>query len=71
MSPEDTSLKYRYEMKYRTATIMEEDALNQPTAAGEISSLHMLTSPNFNEFQLYSNLLYFIFSCRSVITHTQ
>lgn len=31
---EDTSLKYRYETKYRTATIMEEDALNQPTAAG-------------------------------------
>lgn len=25
-------------MKYRTATIMEEDALNQPTAAGERSS---------------------------------
>ncbi|CAG00518.1 unnamed protein product, partial [Tetraodon nigroviridis] len=35
---EDTSLNYRYEMKYRTATIMEEDALNQPTAAGERSS---------------------------------
>lgn len=27
-------------MKYRTATIMEEDALIQPTAAGETSSLH-------------------------------
>ncbi|TSP68488.1 GPI transamidase component PIG-S [Bagarius yarrelli] len=25
-------LRYRYETKYRTATIMEEDALNQPTA---------------------------------------
>lgn len=35
-------------MKYRTATIMEEDALNQPTAAGEIPSVHMRTSPNFN-----------------------
>lgn len=44
MSPEDTSLNYRYEIKYRTATIMEEDALNQPTAACEIASLHMLAS---------------------------
>ncbi|TWW74728.1 GPI transamidase component PIG-S [Takifugu flavidus] len=35
---EDTSLNYRYEVKYRTATVMEEDALNQPTAA-ESSSL--------------------------------
>lgn len=35
---EDTSLKYRYETKYRTATIMEEDALNQLTAAGVLSS---------------------------------
>lgn len=38
--PEDTSLRYRYETKYRTATVMEEDALNQPTAAGETQSLH-------------------------------
>lgn len=35
-------------MKYRTATIMEEDALNQPTAAGEIPSVRMRTSPHFN-----------------------
>lgn len=35
-------------MKYRTATIMEEDALNQPTAAGEASFLHMLTIPYLN-----------------------
>lgn len=33
--PEDTTLRYRYEMRYRTATIMEEDALNKPTPAGE------------------------------------
>lgn len=33
--PEDTTLRYRYETKYRTATIMEEDALKKPTAAGE------------------------------------
>lgn len=35
MLPEDTSLKYSYETRYRTATVMEEDALNQPSAAGE------------------------------------
>lgn len=29
-----TGLRYRYETKYRTATIMEEDALNQPTTNG-------------------------------------
>ncbi|XP_061818884.1 GPI transamidase component PIG-S isoform X1 [Nerophis lumbriciformis] len=29
-----TSLTYRYETRYRTATVMEEDALNKPTAAG-------------------------------------
>uniref|UniRef100_H3CXA4 Phosphatidylinositol glycan anchor biosynthesis, class S n=1 Tax=Tetraodon nigroviridis TaxID=99883 RepID=H3CXA4_TETNG len=40
---EDTSLNYRYEMKYRTATIMEEDALNQPTAAAADLSLHTLS----------------------------
>uniref|UniRef100_A0A8D3DPD6 Phosphatidylinositol glycan anchor biosynthesis, class S n=1 Tax=Scophthalmus maximus TaxID=52904 RepID=A0A8D3DPD6_SCOMX len=33
---EDTALSYRYETRYRTATVMEEDALNQPTAAGEM-----------------------------------
>lgn len=32
-------------MKYRTATIMEEDALNQPSAEGEISSPNMPTIP--------------------------
>lgn len=34
--PENTALKYRYEIRYRTATIMEEDALKQPTASGEM-----------------------------------
>lgn len=34
-------LRYKYETKYRTATVMEEDALNQPTAAGELSALQM------------------------------
>lgn len=38
-----TGLRYRFETKYRTATIMEEDALNQPTAAEADLSLHMLT----------------------------
>lgn len=41
--PEDTALRYRYETRYRTATIMEEDALNQPTAAGEMLSAHHIT----------------------------
>ncbi|GAA6083708.1 GPI transamidase component PIG-S [Tachysurus ichikawai] len=36
-------LRYRYETKYRTATIMEEDALNQPTAQEADLSLHMLS----------------------------
>lgn len=38
--PEDTALRYRYETRYRTATIMEEDALNQPTAAGKMLPAH-------------------------------
>lgn len=29
-----TGLRYKFETKYRIATIMEEDALNQPSAAG-------------------------------------
>ncbi|XP_046723258.1 GPI transamidase component PIG-S [Silurus meridionalis] len=36
-------LLYKYETKYRTATIMEEDALNQPTARAADHSLHMLS----------------------------
>ncbi|KAM4619720.1 GPI transamidase component PIG-S [Polymixia lowei] len=39
----DTALRYRYDTKYRTATIMEEDALNQPTAAEADVSLHTLS----------------------------
>ncbi|KAG9265777.1 GPI transamidase component PIG-S [Astyanax mexicanus] len=38
-----TMLRYRYETKYRTATIMEEDALNQPSAEEADLSLHMLS----------------------------
>ncbi|KAL7853637.1 hypothetical protein AOLI_G00204810 [Acnodon oligacanthus] len=38
-----TVLRYRYETKYRTATIMEEDALNQPSAQEADLSLHMLS----------------------------
>uniref|UniRef100_G3QBK8 Phosphatidylinositol glycan anchor biosynthesis, class S n=1 Tax=Gasterosteus aculeatus aculeatus TaxID=481459 RepID=G3QBK8_GASAC len=40
---EDTALRYRYETRYRTATIMEEDALDQPTAAEADLSLHTLS----------------------------
>ncbi|KAF4077681.1 hypothetical protein AMELA_G00210700 [Ameiurus melas] len=36
-------LRYRYETKYRTATVMEEDALNQPTAQEADLSLHVLS----------------------------
>uniref|UniRef100_A0A667XT65 Phosphatidylinositol glycan anchor biosynthesis, class S n=1 Tax=Myripristis murdjan TaxID=586833 RepID=A0A667XT65_9TELE len=43
MVDEDTALRYRYETRYRTATIMEEDALNQPTAAEADLSLHTLS----------------------------
>ncbi|KAF7206566.1 phosphatidylinositol glycan anchor biosynthesis class S [Nothobranchius furzeri] len=39
----DTMLRYRFETRYRTATIMEEDALNKPTAAGADESLHTLS----------------------------
>ncbi|XP_008330935.2 GPI transamidase component PIG-S isoform X1 [Cynoglossus semilaevis] len=40
---ENTALKYRYEIRYRTATIMEEDALKQPTASDADLSLHALS----------------------------
>ncbi|XP_056141197.1 GPI transamidase component PIG-S isoform X2 [Lampris incognitus] len=40
---ENTALRYRYETKHRTATIMEEDALNKPTAAEADLSLHTLS----------------------------
>ncbi|CAL8267903.1 unnamed protein product [Merluccius merluccius] len=40
---EDTTLRYRYESKYRTANIMEEDALKQHTAAEADLSLHTLS----------------------------
>lgn len=32
-------MRYRYETRYRTATVMEEDALDKPSAAGEVSLL--------------------------------
>ncbi|XP_059912571.1 GPI transamidase component PIG-S [Gadus macrocephalus] len=41
---DDTTLRYRYESKYRTANIMEEDALKQPTAAEADLSLHTLSA---------------------------
>ncbi|RVE63855.1 hypothetical protein OJAV_G00140540 [Oryzias javanicus] len=40
---ESTVLRYTHEIKYRTATIMEEDALSKPTAAEADLSLHMLS----------------------------
>ncbi|KAJ8386244.1 hypothetical protein AAFF_G00175640 [Aldrovandia affinis] len=40
----NTGLTYRYETKYRTATIMEEDALGQPTAEEADLTLHQLSA---------------------------
>ncbi|XP_016529237.1 GPI transamidase component PIG-S isoform X1 [Poecilia formosa] len=50
---EDTALKYRYETKYRTATIMEEDALNKPTAAEADLSLHVLSESPCGSLVIY------------------
>ncbi|KAE8287495.1 GPI transamidase component PIG-S Phosphatidylinositol-glycan biosynthesis class S protein [Larimichthys crocea] len=50
---EDTSLRYRYETKYRTATVMEEDALNQPTAAEADLSLHRLSESPCGSLVVY------------------
>ncbi|KAM6983349.1 GPI transamidase component PIG-S [Tautogolabrus adspersus] len=50
---ENTSLRYRYETKYRTATIMEEDALNQPTAAEADLSLHTLSESPCGSLVVY------------------
>ncbi|XP_041657399.1 GPI transamidase component PIG-S [Cheilinus undulatus] len=50
---ERTSLRYRYETKYRTATIMEEDALNQPTAAEADLSLHTLSESPCGSLVVY------------------
>lgn len=80
--PEDTALKYRYETRYRTATIMEEDALNQPTAAGEVSSTHeiQLSAPHMPTFRYLNektgthfslSLLSFFFRGRSLSAHAQ
>ncbi|CAM4670625.1 unnamed protein product [Leuciscus chuanchicus] len=48
-----TGLRYKYEARYRTATIMEEDALNQPTAAEADLSLHMLTESSCGSVVVY------------------
>ncbi|KAK9955710.1 hypothetical protein ABG768_015569 [Culter alburnus] len=48
-----TGLRYKYETRYRTATIMEEDALNQPTAAEADLSLHMLTESSCGSVVVY------------------
>lgn len=50
---ENTSLRYRYETRYRTATIMEEDALNQPTAAEADLSLHTLSESPCGSLVIY------------------
>ncbi|CDQ87693.1 unnamed protein product [Oncorhynchus mykiss] len=50
---ETTVLSYRYETRYRTATIMEEDALNQPTAAETDESLHLLSESPCGSVVIY------------------
>nr|XP_046266224.1 GPI transamidase component PIG-S [Scatophagus argus] len=50
---EDTALRYRYETRYRTATIMEEDALKQPSAAEADLSLHMLSESPCGSLVVY------------------
>ncbi|KAK5608710.1 hypothetical protein CRENBAI_021287 [Crenichthys baileyi] len=50
---EGTTLKYRYETKYRTATIMEEDALHKPTAAEADLALHMLSESPCGSLVIY------------------
>ncbi|XP_076024416.1 GPI transamidase component PIG-S [Genypterus blacodes] len=50
---EDTSLSYRYETKYRTATVMEEDALDQPGAAEADLSLHTLSESPCGSLVVY------------------
>lgn len=79
--PEDTALRYRYETRYRTATIMEEDALNQPTAAGKMLSAHQITlsTPHLHAFHrlseksvtYFSLSLLFFFRGRSISAHAQ
>ncbi|XP_054611812.1 GPI transamidase component PIG-S isoform X2 [Dunckerocampus dactyliophorus] len=49
----DTSLTYRYETRYRTATIMEEDALNKLTAAETDLSLHTLSESPCGSLVVY------------------
>uniref|UniRef100_A0A3Q1JE53 Phosphatidylinositol glycan anchor biosynthesis, class S n=1 Tax=Anabas testudineus TaxID=64144 RepID=A0A3Q1JE53_ANATE len=50
---EDTVLRYRYETRYRTATVMEEDALNQLTAAEADLSLHTLSESPCGSLVVY------------------
>uniref|UniRef100_A0A3Q0QUL9 Phosphatidylinositol glycan anchor biosynthesis, class S n=1 Tax=Amphilophus citrinellus TaxID=61819 RepID=A0A3Q0QUL9_AMPCI len=47
---DDTVLRYRYETRYRTATIMEEDALKKSTAA---LSLHTLSESPCGSLVVY------------------
>ncbi|KAK2828645.1 hypothetical protein Q5P01_019679 [Channa striata] len=50
---ENTALRYRYETRYRTATIMEEDALNQATAAEADQSMNMLSESPCGSLVVY------------------
>ncbi|KAM9788498.1 GPI transamidase component PIG-S [Neosynchiropus ocellatus] len=50
---ENTAVRYRYESRFRTATVMEEDALNQPSAAEADLSLHMLSESPCGSLVMY------------------
>ncbi|XP_023646754.1 GPI transamidase component PIG-S isoform X2 [Paramormyrops kingsleyae] len=50
---ENTRLKYRYETKYRTATVMEEDALGQPSTEDADLSLHRLSESPCGSVVMY------------------
>ncbi|KAM8834482.1 GPI transamidase component PIG-S isoform 2-T2 [Synchiropus picturatus] len=49
----NTAVRYRYETRFRTATIMEEDALSQPSAAEADLSLHLLSESPCGSLVIY------------------
>ncbi|XP_053702741.1 GPI transamidase component PIG-S isoform X3 [Synchiropus splendidus] len=49
----NTAVRYRYETRFRTATIMEEDALSRPSAAEADLSLHLLSESPCGSLVIY------------------
>lgn len=50
---ESTALRYRFETRFRTATVMEEDALKLASAAEADQSLHMLSESPCGSLVIY------------------